>query len=128
MSSCSATIFHCMDFRIQQAVEAWLNENNLAGDTDRLSIPGPVSDPNQVVDLVQLSLKLHQSKRIVLTQHLDCGYYGGRAAFDSDQTEHDKLLADMTAARDAILRVKPGLQVDMLFVVPDGDKWKVVPA
>lgn len=45
------------------------------------------SDHETFRSQIEKSIKLHNTERVILTLHMDCGGYGGSKAFDND---HDK--------------------------------------
>ena len=108
---CSSILFRCMDFRFEPAITDWLKKEGLLGDVDIVSIAGAVktfltpktpAEAEFAMRHVEISQNLHHSKNVVLMNHLDCGAYGGRKAFASDEEEKTKHVADMRAAKDAI--------------------------
>ena len=47
---------------------------------------------------IKLSHDLHGISRVILMNHLDCGAYGGRAAFASDEEEYSRHAEDLRSA------------------------------
>lgn len=106
---CDALVLHCIDFRFHGAIRSFLvNERHLAS-YDLLTIPGAAKhltsagSPERKKGLLEdiaISLRLHEPRQIVIINHVDCGAYGGRAAFSSEQEEasaHRAALAEAVA-------------------------------
>jgi carbonic anhydrase len=105
---CSTALVRCMDFRLGSAVRDYIEANNLYNDVDIISLAGASKDiahtNNSVAQMqVDLSKKLHSIKTVILMNHTDCGGYGGRTAFDSEEAERERHLADMRQAKAKIL-------------------------
>jgi len=118
--TCTTIIFHCIDFRFAADIKAYLEKENLLGDVDVVSIAGVVknlvapakeTDVEFVMRQLDISKRLHNVGRVVLMNHLDCGAYGGRKAFESAEAEHAKHASDLAAARAMILAKYPDLEV-----------------
>lgn len=118
---CTTIIFHCIDFRFAADIKAYLEEENLLGDVDVVSIAGCVknlvepakeTDAEFVMRQLDISKRLHNVGRVVLMNHLDCGAYGGRKAFDSAEAEHARHAADLGKAKAMILAKYPDLEVN----------------
>lgn len=118
---CSAVIIHCMDFRIQGAINEWLIGQGLIGDCDRISFAGAAKDivegKEAVLSGIDVASRLHNVRRVILMHHTDCGAYGGR--MEDDEVKHR---AAMTQAREIIQRRWPEMQVDdfLLDIALDG--------
>lgn len=108
---------HCMDFRFGQKMKEFMEQNNLMGDADLVSIAGSakniVNPETQAFALkqIEISKTLHEMKRVHLVNHTDCGAYGGKKAFADDKTEYDKLTGDLKEARDIVKAKWPDLEV-----------------
>lgn len=109
-----------MDFRLQKAIDQWMSENNLAGDCDMISVAGAgkdivVNPDGFVVTQVDLSSKLHATKTVLLMNHMDCGAYGGHAAFENLEAERAHHLSEMTKAAEIIKAKHPDMEVKMIL-------------
>ena len=114
--TCSTALVRCIDFRLGSAMRDYLNEKNLYNDIDIIAVAGAAKDIAQTDNSfaqgqVDLSNQLHSTKTVILMNHTDCGGYGGRSAFSSDQEEYDKHVEDMRAAKEKILAKHEGLEV-----------------
>jgi len=111
-----------MDFRLGSAIRDHLADAGLYDDVDIISIAGAAKDIAQgegsyAEGQVDLSHKLHETKTVILMNHTDCGGYGGRAAFDSDEAERAQHEADLRAAREKLVAKHEGLEVKMALAV-----------
>lgn len=92
--TCQAVAVHCIDFRFQKQVSAFLEKKFPQG-YDRIAVAGGIKDllENQTKGVVfknlKISIQLHQPKTIFLMQHEDCGAYGGSTAFQSPRAERE---------------------------------------
>jgi hypothetical protein len=74
-----------------------------------------------VLKQIRISMALHQTRRVVLMLHSDCGAYGGLAAFGDDaRVEAEKQGDQLRKAAAALRVVFPELQVDCYFVDFEG--------
>ncbi|MBD3257254.1 hypothetical protein GF377_02385 [candidate division GN15 bacterium] len=126
MATCSNFLLHCMDFRIQQTVDDYLQQHGFMGDCDRVAYGGPCQEHELALHYIDLSIKIHDTKHIILSQHEDCGGYGGTAKWGSVEKEREVLLRDMRSLRKKVLVKHPSARVSMVFVERDGDNWRAV--
>ena len=115
-----------MDFRIQDTVDAWIREQGFGGDIDRVSVAGSCKSKELALRNIKVGCGLHGVKRVILTQHDDCGAYGGHDAFPSLEIEREKLVADMMEVSKGVLEIFPDVTVMALYIQQSGDSWKVV--
>ena len=92
---CSNALVRCMDFRLGSAINEYMKNFELINDTDIISVAGAAKSIAQEENgfaegQIDLSKKLHSIKKVILMNHTDCGGYGGRAAFESDEAEISK--------------------------------------
>lgn len=125
MGQCNHLILHCMDYRIQAALNDWINANGYLGDIDRISLGGACLKRQTVLDHLAIGCEKHAVKKVFLTQHEDCAGYGGSCCFASDRDEKDKLISDMSSLKNEIEKRYPGVQVEMRLVVKTGSTWNV---
>jgi carbonic anhydrase len=130
-SQCDYLLLRCMDFRLERAVEAWLRP--YLGRTDVISIAGsckvlaeaPESGPALFIwDNIRLAYEHHGVRRVILTQHQDCGGYGGGGAFGSAEAEKTRLLSDMQQVKENLRRRYPDLQVATYWIRQTGEGWE----
>ncbi len=117
--TCNSLLMHCMDFRFGKKMKEFMEEKNMLGDADLVSIAGSakniVNPETQAFALrqIEISKSLHEMKEVVLVNHLDCGAYGGRKAFENDAAEYNKLTGDLKEARDIVKAKWPELSVKL---------------
>lgn len=113
MHFCSSLIVSCIDFRIQKTVEDWARENLGEKNYDRVGWAGGVKDFSSILQQINLSVKLHSIKKVILMNHEDCG------AYDLEGTE-EKHHRDLLTAASAVKLKYPSLQVEIYFIKLDG--------
>ena len=125
MGKCNNLILHCMDYRIQEILEAWTHRYGLTGNVDRISIGGPCKDHETALRYIRICIEKHGVKNVFISQHEDCAGYGGHEAFPSLEAEHEKILGDMRSLRDTIKSEYSDVEVTMLLVKEADGKWKI---
>lgn len=119
---CSTLLISCIDFRFQQAIDKWIRDQGLENEIDRVSIAGAAKslarpshprDREFILEQIEISLKLHKIKKVILLHHEDCGAYGGSAPFSSSDDETQCHGQSMTAAKRLIQSRFPSLDIDM---------------
>lgn len=129
--NCKNLIIHCIDFRLVSSFNEYLERKNLVDDCDILSIAGGVknllspkreSDKDFLLEQIGVSVNLHKIERIILSNHTDCGAYGGSAKFDSLEEECKFHIKEMEEVRRIILGIYPALKIDLLLgkIMPSG--------
>lgn len=129
--ACSTMILHCMDFRFGSAIRGELERRGILDDCDIVSIAGagkclvsdePKSWHDCSLQMVDLSKKLHGIQKLIIMNHTDCGAYGGREAFESDEAETAKHKADLAKAAEVVKTRHPDLEVETVLanIIPDG--------
>jgi carbonic anhydrase len=123
--TCTNALVRCIDFRLEPAIQKYLNDNNLAGDTDIIAFAGAVKDINDglaVAGQLELSHQLHATKTIILMNHTDCGGYGGRAAFEGREAEWEHHVAELNKAKEAMSAMLPDVEIKLAIadVLDDG--------
>jgi len=117
--TCKSLLMQCMDFRFGSKMKEFMSEHVLMDDADLVSIAGSakniVEPDTQAFALrqIEISKTLHEMKEVNLVNHLDCGAYGGRKAFESDKAEYAKLTGDLRQARDILKNKWPDLGVKL---------------
>ncbi len=109
--TCKALVVHCIDFRLQKAIKKYLEEHGLLGNCDIVSVAGGVKNHDFVMSQIEVSQRLHNISQVILMNHTDCGAYGGKVAFVSDEEENRTHEADLKKAKDAVLTKYPGLKI-----------------
>lgn len=123
---CRALILHCMDFRLGPAIKKFMEEHGLLGDADIVSVAGAAKNLDLSLGQIELSVKLHSIKTVILMNHTDCGAYGGRSAFASEEDERQAHIKDMETAKQEVLAHFPNLEVQLwLAVIDERDQVKI---
>ena len=124
--ACKALIIHCIDFRFAKAIKKYLEDQNLFGDIDIVSVAGAVKnivEPKErghadfLMKRIDISKTLHDIKQVILMNHTDCGAYGGEQSFGSAEEEREKHLSDLKDAKIKILKKNPELEVKSVLAV-----------
>ncbi len=130
---CKNLLVRCMDFRLEEVVEQWIKENDYLGDLDLISVAGSckdfVAEPESpaaeyLFKQIDLSYQLHQMRRVILTQHQDCGAYGGTEAHGSVEVEKEKLITDMRKLKELLAAKYSDLEVMMKWIAWRGESWE----
>ncbi len=113
MHNCHSLLVSCLDFRIQKTVEDWARQNLGVRNYDRVTLAGGAKDFQTIMKQIDLSVKLHGIKKVVLMNHQDCGAYG-------ESGTEEKHRRDLLAAASAVKSKYPSLQVETYFVTLSG--------
>src|SRR5580692_1845777 len=85
---CDAAILWCFDNRFDLGFQKFLKRIGvahsdpikIAGGAKCLASPELETDRTFVLEQIRTSMRLHNTKRVILMVHSDCGAYGGLAA------------------------------------------------
>ena len=125
---CDAAVIWCFDNRFELGFRKFLQRIGvvywdaikIAGGTKCLASPDRESDRAFVLNQIRISMRLHQTQRVILMQHSDCGAYGGLESFASPAAERDNHRAELRKAARVVLDEIPGVVVDGYFVDFEG--------
>jgi hypothetical protein len=124
---CRALAVHCIDFRIQRALNEYLDERFSAA-YDRVAAPGGVKylvDGGQEgsVKLAEcaVSYQLHHPETFALIQHEDCGAYGGSGEFDGFAAEQVFQKEQLQKAEQVLREQFPSVSVEKILVCLSGE-------
>ncbi len=115
--TCNALIMHCMDFRFGPDIKQFMEERNMLGDCDLVAFAGAAQNLLKpefqafAQRQIELSKRLHGISEVHLMNHMDCGAYGGRAAFADRDAEKAAHAADLISAAAVIKAQHPELAV-----------------
>lgn len=121
---CKTLIIHCIDFRLGKAIKNYLEEQNLLGDCDVVSVAGAaknLASPENgferefLMKQIDISKKLHHIAEVILMNHSDCGAYGGSSEFGSKEEEKKKHFEDMERVAEMIRKKYPDVNVKKIF-------------
>ena len=129
-----AAVLCCFDERIRLATNKFLKSQNIlrpdmiviAGGAKTLASPRNDFERDFILEQVRLSIKLHGTKRMILTSHSDCATYGGLAAFNGDpQVEAAHHKKELQAGVNLLREKFPSLAVEPYFVNFEG-VWELL--
>jgi len=84
MHKAKACILSCIDFRFQEQIHNWLEENGYMGKSDLIDVAGasrdlvaPIKENHKkaLMREIELSVNLHDPDEIIIIDHQDCGGY-----------------------------------------------------
>jgi len=108
---CEAALVTCEDFRLHQRkdgsnfIAQFIKEEQI--DCDLITSAGAILDlvrpkheeqRKSLMEDIDVSVNLHKAQKIYIVHHEDCGAYGGKEAFSSDEKEFEQHKADMLEA------------------------------
>ncbi|MBU1626234.1 hypothetical protein KKB18_02600 [bacterium] len=114
-----------MDFRLEGAVENYLNGLDLVNDCDVISVAGAAKDivenpEGYVAQQIGLSVKLHDISQLIIFHHTDCGAYGGSDNFSGVDEEREFHATQMRSAKEILQAKYPELKIKMVLGVMEG--------
>ena len=124
-----AAVVWCFDDRITLVVQKFLKRIGarqvdtvrIAGGAMALASPKDDFEQGFVIEQLRLSRKLHQTERVILFAHRDCGAYGGSARFQGDaDAEVSFHRTELARAADLIRAALPEITVECYFADFDG--------
>lgn len=116
--TCDAFIVACIDFRFQKYLRDWLEENMADKTYDYVGFAGATKDLETIKKQLDISVRLHHIKQVVLIHHEDCGAYGV-------ESTHDRHVTDLKKAEQTINTLYPYLKVDLFYLYLDGEFEKI---
>jgi hypothetical protein len=78
--------------------------------------PKNPSDKEFILDQIRTSVSLHRTGKIILSNHTDCGAYGGSSKFASPGEEREFHIKEMNAAKEVILSIFPDVSVKTVLL------------
>jgi hypothetical protein len=127
---CDAAILWCFDHRFDLGFRKFLKRSGVvnmdpikvAGGAKSLASPEKESDREFVLDQIRKSIRLHQTPRVILMVHSDCGAYGGLAGkFHGDTTAEAKHHEhELRRAAANLKEAIPEIEVEGYFVDFEG--------
>jgi hypothetical protein len=128
-----AAVLCCFDHRISTAVRKFLKKQAIeradmivvAGGAKTLASPRNDFEQDFILEQVRMSIRLHQTERVLVMSHSDCATYGGLAHFKGDcEAEADHHRSELLRAGELLTANFPGISVEPYFVKFDG-VWEV---
>lgn len=74
--TCKAIVITCIDFRFQEIINKWIAQNFKPGTFDRVAFAGGVKNMDVILGQIDIAVRLHHIKKVILINHEDCGAYG----------------------------------------------------
>jgi carbonic anhydrase len=128
-----AAVLCCFDHRISTAVRKFLKKQGIeradmivvAGGAKTLASPRNDFEQDFILEQVRMSIRLHQTNRVMVMSHSDCATYGGLAHFKGDrEAEADHHRGELLRAGELLTANFPNIAVEPYFVKFDGI-WEV---
>lgn len=110
---CDALVITCIDFRFQKYIRKWLDKNLKNKTYDYVGSAGATKDLKTILKQLDIAVRLHHIKEVVLIHHEDCGAYGK----DSTLERHSK---DLRKARQIMNAKYPDLFIDLYYLHLNG--------
>lgn len=112
-------VITCIDFRLQEHINNWIARNFQPKTFDRVALAGGVRNLNAILEQIDIAVRLHHIKKVVLINHQDCGAYG-QENFPDSKFEHNKHALDLKNAKEKINERFTELGIDTYFLHLDG--------
>jgi len=126
-------LFTCLDWRLHPAIENYFAKEGIACDmcVTAGSLKGLIDPPtrNFFFKQIEVSQNLHHCREIILTMHMDCGAYGGSAAFADEKEEINCYKNELQKAKKILNENFPDLATAawLIDLKKDGGDWKIFP-
>jgi carbonic anhydrase len=131
---CDAAVVWCFDHRFDLGFRKFLKRSGIensdaikiAGGAKLLASPEQESDREFILDQIRKSVRLHDTQRVILMVHSDCGAYGGldgrfRGDTEAEAKHHQN---ELQRAAEILHGAFPGIEVQGYFVDFSG-VWEV---
>lgn len=110
---CDAIVITCMDFRFQKYIEEWEKENLGDYQFDRIALGGACHDFFAILKQIDISIRLHDIKKVVIINHEECGAYGEAGTYERHQQ-------DLKNAKKQISQLYPQVKIKTYYLRKDG--------
>jgi carbonic anhydrase len=132
---CEAAVVWCFDNRFELVLRkllkrlgvGYFDPIRIAGGTRYLasSLSEDESSRQFVLEQIRISMRLHETKTVILMLHSDCGAYGGLAAFAEDAAKEAQHHGqELQRAASYLLSQIPELTIKPYFVDFEG-VWEI---
>lgn len=115
---CDALVVSCIDFRFQKFIRNWLDKNLADKTFDYVGFAGGSKDIDTIMKQLDISVRLHDIKQVVLMNHEECGAYG-------ESSTPENHARDLKKAKKIIIAKYPKLLVDLYYLHLNGDFEKI---
>ncbi len=113
MHNAEAIVITCIDFRLQEAINSWISENFTSKTFDRVAFAGGVKNLDIILGQIDIAVRLHHIKKVVLINHEDCGAYG-------EAGTAEKHAEDLRTAKNRIKEIHSDLNIETFYLHLDG--------
>lgn len=127
-----SVLVSCIDFRfwpqalpVLQKKYGALDLIVLAGGAKNIASPLEKEDKTAIMENIGISIKLHNAKKIILTNHADCGAYGGSSKFKSSAEEQSFHIKELVKAKKIIRKHFPRHKIETIFIAKEGNRVKL---
>ena len=124
-----AAVLCCFDQRIRLATNKFLKKQGIekpdmivvAGGAKTLATPRIDFEQDFILEQIRMSIRLHQTKKVILTCHSDCATYGGLATYKGDvQAEAQHHWSELRRAAQLVHATFPEVDVVTYFINFEG--------
>lgn len=112
--TCDGFVVACIDFRFQKYIKDWLKKNLQNKTYDYVGFAGGSKNLDIIMGQLDISVRLHNIKEVILINHEECGAYGV-------ESTHDRHAADLNKAKQTISTKYPNLSVSLFYLHLDGE-------
>ena len=112
--TCDGLVVACIDFRFQKYIKDWLEKNFQNKTYDYVGFAGSTKNLETIMGKLDISVRLHQIKEVVLIHHEECEAYGA-------ESTHDRHAEDLKKAKQIISTKYPDIQVSLFYIHLDGE-------
>ena len=123
----------CIDYRFWPQALPILKEKygdfdliEIAGSSKNITSPLEEEDRITLLENIGLSIKLHHPHKLILTNHIDCGAYGGSKKFKSLNEEIKFHNEELKKAKSIISKKFLNLSIETELFTLNGDKVQLV--
>lgn len=115
-----AAVLCCFDQRIRQATNKFLKKQGIerpdmivvAGGAKTLATPRNDFEQDFILEQIRMSIRLHQTKKVIVTCHSDCATYGGLATYGGNRDAEAKHhWSELRRAKALVLATFPEVEV-----------------
>jgi hypothetical protein len=119
----------CFDDRFRACFFAFMTKQcpgmfdfeSVAGGAKVFASPEQTTDRDFMLRELEKSVALHNTHRVMLFTHYDCGAYGGLARFQGDEQEQFTFhRQELRTAADVVHKQFPGVTVETYFIDTEG--------
>lgn len=118
-----SVVLLCIDYRFWPHALPLLEERygafdliEIAGASKNIVSPLENEDKVTLLENISISINLHHSERLILTNHTDCGAYGGSSKFVSHDEEILFHKNELESAKKIAQEKFPELKIEALII------------